>query len=146
METSYTLACCPSPAAPQKSYDKNAIKSDEQWREYWLSKYSHILIEKGLDDLQRRKYWAIIRRYLQENPGNPRTIAIEKVKAFVQAEPNNRYEPLELFYSKVTHSPAHLELLQKNVAPKSAEYIRYATALQRICWNRVPTFAIFRNY
>jgi hypothetical protein len=88
-----------------------SAKSADQWCRIWLDKYSDLLVQKEYPEEQRRLYWAVLRRYLEENPGNPRLIPVKKAAAFVASEPDALKPPLALFYEFVARSQAHLDFL-----------------------------------
>ncbi|MBN1575507.1 MAG: tyrosine-type recombinase/integrase [Chitinispirillaceae bacterium] len=92
-------------------------KSPEEWRKWWMKRYSFDLhTEKQLSFGQRRMYWAIVNRYLADNPGNPRAIPVERAIEFIISEPQRHSPALILFYRITAPSPKHIEAI-KGISP-----------------------------
>lgn len=85
--------------------------SQNEWNELWLNKYSDELVKRNLSAADARWYYAIVKQYLAENPGNPRGIGIPKIKRFVARAKEDVTLPLILFYDAVASSDSHLAAL-----------------------------------
>jgi|GEM_PF-2140646 hypothetical protein len=87
------------------------IETPEKWTEFWLEKFSLELEKRScpLKDIVAQK--SIIRLYLSKNTGNPRTIDLKKMLAFIASHKTTAVAPLMLFYDAVSHSEKHLEAL-----------------------------------
>jgi hypothetical protein len=97
----------------RKQASSHQPKSTEEWRQWWMKRYSYELAgHTELSDGKRRMYWAIVNVFLFENPGSPRTISIERTVEFVYPEPDKRSAPLILFYSTVIDSPKHVKAIK----------------------------------
>ena len=81
------------------------------WVEVWINKYSLILEEKKLPATEALFYRTLVRQYLTQNPGNPREIAIAKLKKFVSGRKEDVTAPFVLFYESVAPSENHLKVL-----------------------------------
>jgi hypothetical protein len=100
------------------------IETPEKWTEFWLEKFS-IELEKlncPSKDIVAQK--SIIRLYLTKNPGNPRTVDIKKMLAFIKSYKTTAAPPLMLFYNVVSHSEKHLEALAAIAAIKKSPSIK----------------------
>ena len=77
------------------------------------------LLEKYSIELKKRYYpskkacfhYAIVRKFLQENPGDPATVTVERVKEFAARQQGAVAPPLVLLYQTVSPSPLHVAAL-----------------------------------
>jgi len=60
--------------------------TNEEWKTFWLAKASDEVERLNLSQALSRFYYAIVNKFLTENPGNPKAIAIDRVLAFVAAQ------------------------------------------------------------
>lgn len=89
------------------------FRKPHQWQSFWLEKYIEILTSLKYDGEKRKRYWAILKVFLEELPGNPRNLALAEVKSFIAVEPVERLIPISLFYQHIAPSRPHLEMLKK---------------------------------
>ncbi|MBN1760174.1 MAG: phage integrase N-terminal SAM-like domain-containing protein [Chitinispirillaceae bacterium] len=89
------------------------FRKPHQWLNFWLEKYSDVLATLKYSGEKRKQYWAILKQFLEELPGNPRNIPIESVKAFIDSAPEERLHPISIFYQQIAPSKPHMELLKK---------------------------------
>jgi hypothetical protein len=87
------------------------IETPEKWTEFWLEKFSVELEKLNCPQKDITAQKSIIRLYLSKNPGNPRTIDINKMLAFAASHKTTAVAPLMIFYNVVSHSEKHLETL-----------------------------------
>jgi site-specific recombinase XerD len=87
------------------------------WQKFWLSKSSEEIEKRKLSQAFSRFHYAIINKYLSENPGNPKTIKIENLVSFVSKQKNDVRQPLVLFYETVACSQKHLAALNQPIVP-----------------------------
>src|SRR5271157_1422487 len=87
--------------------------TNNEWRELWLKKLSHELTMRGIGKNLSRFHYAIVNKFLSENPGNPRTIDVEKMLSFVGRQQNDVRQPLVMFYETVAPSQKHLAVLKR---------------------------------
>lgn len=86
--------------------------TNDEWREIWLKKLSRELKSRGIGRDLSRFHYAIVKKFLSENPGNPRTIDVEKMLSFVGRQQNDVRPPLVMFYETVARSEEHLAALK----------------------------------
>lgn len=96
------------------------FRKPHQWLNFWLEKYSDLLSSLKYSGEQRKQYWAVMKLFLEELPGNPRNIPIEAVEKFVAVAPGERVLPVSLFYKQIAPSKPHTELL-RNIAPPETD-------------------------
>jgi len=87
------------------------ITSHDDWIEIWLSKFIAECENRKLSADQIKADQIIVRKYLSENPGNPRAIDIKKFKKFIAAEGLAAIAPFEVFYESIARSDKHCEIL-----------------------------------
>jgi len=75
----------------------------------WLQTYSIHLIKSALTELQRESYWLTVRRFLEVYPEGPSCITISDLMNFISVNPEDRYEPIKLFYLYCVKSRPHYE-------------------------------------
>jgi hypothetical protein len=92
------------------------FRKPHQWLNFWLEKYTDTLSGLKYTSEQRKQFWATLKKYLEELPGNPRNIPQEKVQAFVEVNSAERALPIFLFYKHIAPSKTHQELLNTLVA------------------------------
>ncbi len=95
------------------------IISAHDWRELWLGKFAAELKNRNLSPEESAAYGAILSEYLTANNGNPREIAIDKMRKFTAKRKKAATPPLTIFYESVARSDKHVEELAKLGAPKS---------------------------
>ena len=100
------------------------IETPEKWTEFWLEKFSTELEKLNFPSKDIVAQKSIIRLYLTKNPGNPRTVDINKMLAFIASHKTTAAAPLMLFYDVVSHSEKHLEVLAKIAAKKKPRVIK----------------------
>lgn len=95
--------------------------TNDEWRELWLKKLSRELTAREIGKNLSRFHYAIVNKFLSENPGNPKTIGVEKLISFVEKQQNDVRPPLVMFYETVARSEEHLAALKAkdNVRPVS---------------------------
>ena len=89
------------------------FRKPHQWLNFWLEKYTDTLSGLKYTSEQRKQYWATLKKFLEELPGNPRNIPLDKVQAFIEVDSNERALPVMLFYKHIAPSKPHMELLKK---------------------------------
>lgn len=89
------------------------FRKPHQWLNFWLEKYADALSGLKFSGEQRKKYWATLKVFLEELPGNPRNIPHEKIRKFIEVDPKKRLLPVLLFYRHIAPSKPHIELLKK---------------------------------
>jgi hypothetical protein len=89
------------------------FRKPHQWLNFWLEKYADTLSGLKYTGEQRKKYWATLKVFLEELPGNPRNIPLEKIGDFIEVNPVERLVPVLLFYKHIAPSKPHIELLRK---------------------------------
>ena len=87
------------------------ITSDEDWRELWLDKFSAEMKNRCFSEQDAKSNFTILSQYLTANTGNPREIAVEKMKQFVKRHKGFAIPPLMLFYDAIAHSEKHCAAL-----------------------------------
>ncbi len=97
-------------ASPVISPNKQNL-SQEDWQKIWLDKYSRELSRRQLPEKEVQIHYSVLRKYLAEHPGNPRTIPLDKLKKFVSKPKTDIRQPLILFYTSVALSEGHVEAL-----------------------------------
>lgn len=85
--------------------------SKEAWQKIWLDKVSREFQRQNMPEAEAQCHSVVIRGYLAEHPGNPRTIEIKKLKRFVAKQKADIRPSLILFYSTIARSEAHIEAL-----------------------------------
>jgi site-specific recombinase XerD len=90
--------------------------TNDEWRELWLKKLSRELKTRGTGPNLSRFHYAIVNKFLSENPGNPRDIGVEKLLSFVGRQQNDVRQPLVMFYETVARSEQHLAALKQPIA------------------------------
>jgi hypothetical protein len=97
------------------------FRKPHQWLNFWLEKYSDLLSSLKYSGEQRKKYWAVMKVFLEELPGNPRNIPLEAVEKFVTENLKERLLPISLFYKQIAPSKPHMELLRKLTPPETVD-------------------------
>lgn len=92
------------------------FRKPHQWLNFWLEKYTDTLSGLKYTSEQRKQYWATLKTFLEELPGNPRNIPLDKIQAFVEVDSSERALPVMLFYKHIAPSKSHIELLKKLVS------------------------------
>lgn len=87
--------------------------TNDEWREVWLKKLSRELTARGIGQNLSRFHYAIVNKFLSENPGNPRDIDVDKLLSFIGRQQNDVRQPLMMFYETVARSEKHLAALSK---------------------------------
>jgi hypothetical protein len=85
--------------------------SKEEWQKIWLDKVSREFQRKNMPEAECQCHIGVIRRYLAEHPGNPRTIEIKKLKRFVAKQKADIRPSLMLFYTTIARSEVHMAAL-----------------------------------
>jgi site-specific recombinase XerD len=94
--------------------------TNREWKTFWLAKASDEVERINLSQALSWFHYAIVNKFLTENPGNPKAIAVERVLAFVAAQQNDVRRPIILFYEKVARSDKHLAALTARPAIRPA--------------------------
>jgi hypothetical protein len=90
------------------------ITSPDAWVDLWLGKFSTELAKLDLPQKESASWLAIVKKYLEANHGNPRTIPAKTLKKFLTDNKTDTCIPaLHLFYDVVARSDEHLTLLAK---------------------------------
>jgi hypothetical protein len=100
------------------------IETPEKWTEFWLEKFSLELNKLNCPSKDLLAQKSIIRLYLTKNPGNPRTVDLHKMLAFIAAHKTTAVAPLMIFYNVVSHSEKHLEALTAIASEKKIASIK----------------------
>lgn len=103
-------------------YVSYAQKSPEEWKQWWLKRYSfNLASEPELTTGLRQMYWAIVNVFLTQNKGNPRSISIKATTEFINKDSQKHLNPLILFYTKTANSSKHITAINKSVLSGDAE-------------------------
>jgi integrase/recombinase XerD len=97
------------------------LTTNTDWHKIWLLKLKREIDKRNLSQGISRFHYAIINKFLLENPGNPKTIPIEKLQAFLAKQQNDVRQPLELFYETVARSAKHLSAIIQQSKPAPAQ-------------------------
>jgi hypothetical protein len=85
--------------------------SKEEWQKIWLDKVSREFQRQNMPETEAQCHSVVIRKYLAEHPGNPRTIEIKKLKRFVAKQKADICPSLILFYTTIARSEPHMAAL-----------------------------------
>lgn len=94
------------------------FRKPHQWLTFWLEKYIEVLTNLKFDGEKRKKYWAILKGFLEAHPGNPRNLSLTDVHGYIAAKAEERLEPITLFFQHIAPSRTHLDMLKKFNAAK----------------------------
>lgn len=97
------------------------FRKPHQWLSFWLEKYVEVLTGLKFDGEKRKKYWSVLKTFLEELPGNPRNLSLPLIKTFISTNPGERLIPITLFYQHIAPSPTHLEMLNSWGSSGTAE-------------------------
>ena len=89
------------------------FRKPHQWLNFWLEKYTEVLSELKFSGDRRRQYWGVLKQFLEELPGNPRNIPQASIEDFIASAPEDRLNPITVFYQKIAPSKPHIELLRR---------------------------------
>lgn len=88
------------------------FRKPHQWINFWLEKYADVLTDLKYSGEKRKKYWAVLKEFLEKLPGNPRNLSINAVRNFIIVDPENRLHPIVLFYHHIAPSKPHTAMLE----------------------------------
>jgi len=95
------------------------FRKPHQWLTFWLEKYIEVLTNLKIDVEKRKKYWTILKGFLEALPGNPRNLSLADVHGYIAADAEERLEPITLFFQHIAPSRPHLDMLKKFNAASS---------------------------
>ncbi len=87
------------------------ITSHDDWIEIWLSKFTTECENRKFSMEKIKSEQIILRKFLSDNPGNPRAIDLKKFKKFLSSEGIAAIAPFEIFYESIARSDKHCEII-----------------------------------
>jgi hypothetical protein len=69
--------------------------ANREWKTFWLAKVSDEVERLNLSQALSRFHYAIVNKFLTENPGNPKAIDCAKLTSFIARQPKGRKDAIE---------------------------------------------------
>jgi Phage integrase, N-terminal SAM-like domain/Phage integrase family len=91
--------------------------TNEEWKTFWLAKVSDEVERLNLSQALSRFHYAIVNKFLTENPGNPKAIDCANLISFIARQPNDVRPPLVMFYEAIAPSQKHVAALKNLTSP-----------------------------
>jgi integrase/recombinase XerD len=88
-----------------------------------LDKYSGELKKRHYPSKKACFHYAIVRKFLQENPGDPADVDADRLREFIARQYGDVVPPLVLLYQTISPSPIHIAALTGTALPQQAPHV-----------------------